>query len=440
MNKEMLDMASLAIDTAKRAGANACRVAIGSQRNVEVSYRERKPETIKEASTRDLQITLFVDGRYSVQGTSDLRPQALSRFITDAVAMTRLLAEDPYRSLPDPRYYAGRVERDLGLCDAAYAGLAPASRHDLARAVEAAAVAKGGAKLVSVTAQVQDGRGEDLLLASNGFQGFSESTYHVAGAMVTVQDEGDRRPAGYQFAVCVNRGDLPRPEAIGAEAVSRTLAMLGGRKIPTETLPIIVENRNVSRILGGLLGAMTGRAVQQKQSFLADKQGQKIGSDLLTLVDEPLLERGLGSGFYDGDGITATRRTMIDAGVLREFYVDWYYSRKLNWEPTTAGPTNLIIPPGRRSVPEIMKDLGRGIFITEFIGGNNNTTTGDASVGIGGQLFDNGAPVHPVAEMNIAANALEFWPKLIEVANDPYPYSSQRLPSLVFRDVVVSGA
>jgi len=41
--------------------------------------------------------------------------------------------------------------------------------------------------------------------------------------------------------------------------------------------------------------------------------------------------------------------------------------------------------------------------------------------------------------MNIASNALEFWPKLVEAANDPYPYSNQRLPSLVFRDVVVSG-
>ena len=440
MNKEMLDLASLAIDTAKRAGANACRAAISSQRNVEVSYRERKPETIKEASTRDLQITLFVDGRYSAQGTSDLRPQALSRFITDAVAMTRLLAEDPYRSLPDPKYYAGLVERDLGLCDPAYARMEPAHRHDMARAIEAASFAKGGAKLVSVTSQVQDGRGEDLLLASNGFQGFSESTYYVAGAMVTAQDEGDRRPAGAHFAVCVNRGDLPRPESIGAEAVSRTLAMFGGRKIATATLPIIVENRIAPRLLGGLLGAMSGRSVQQKQSFLADRKGQKIGSDSLTLVDDPFIERGLGSRLHDGDGITAARRAMIEAGVLREFYVDWYYSRKLDCEPTTGGPSNLIIPPGRRSVPEIMKDLGRGIFITEFIGGNNNTTTGDASVGIAGQLFENGAPVHPVAEMNIAGNALEFWPKLIEVANDPYPYSSQRLPSLVFRDVVVSGA
>jgi PmbA protein len=439
VNQEMLDLATMAIETAKRAGAAASRVGINSARNVEVSYRERKPETIKESSTRNLQITLYVDGRYSAQGTSDLRPEELKRFITDAVATTRLLAEDPFRSLPDPKYYAGRTERDLKLYDASYAKWKAADRHASAKAAEAAALDQGGAKLISVTARVQDGAEEDLTITSNGFQGFSKSTYYVTTSQVTMQDEGDRRPMGYDVAVSVNRHDLPRPETVGAGAVSRTQSLLGGRKIKTETLPIIVENRNASRILAGLLGAMSGRAVQQKQSFLADKQGQKIGSDVLTLIDDPLLVGGLGSRLYDGDGITATRRTMIEAGVLREFFVDWYYSRKLGWEPTTGGASNLIIPPGKRSVQAIMKDLGRGIWITDFIGGNNNTTTGDASVGILGQLFEGGVPVHAVAEMNIAGNALEFWPKLVEVADDPWPYSSQRLPSLVFRDVVVSG-
>lgn len=439
MNKEMLNLASMAIETAKRAGAAASSVRIGGERNVEISYRDRKPETIKEASTRSLTIALYVDGRYAAQGTSDLRPEALDRFIKDAVATTRLIAEDPYRSLPDPKYYAGRVERELGLLDPAYAKYKAADRHQAAKAVEAAALDKGGEKLISVTARAQDGLQEEVLVTSNGFQGSSEGTYYVEYSQVTMQDEGDRRPMSYDVAVAVKRQDMPKPEAIGAGGVARCRALLGGRKIKTETLPIIVENRNVPRILGGLLGAMSGRAVQQKQSFLADKKGQKIGSDALTLIDDPLVMSGLGSRFYDGDGMTAVRRTMIEAGVLREYFVDWYYSRKLGWEPTTGGASNLIIPPGKRSVPAIMKDLGRGIWITDFIGGNNNTTTGDYSVGIVGQLFENGQPVQAVAEMNIAGNALEFWPKLVEVADDPWLYSGQRTPSLVFRDVVVSG-
>ena len=130
---------------------------------------------------------------------------------------------------------------------------------------------------------------------------------------------------------------------------------------------------------------------------------------------------------------------MIEAGVLKEFFINWYYSRKLGWEPTSGSSSNLVIPPGPRSVREIMKDLGRGILINGFIGGNSNPTTGDVSIGITGHLFENGEPVQAVAEMNIADNHLAFWHKLIEVANDPFLYSSFRSPSLVFENVVVSG-
>ena len=87
-----------------------------------------------------------------------------------------------------------------------------------------------------------------------------------------------------------------------------------------------------------------------------------------------------------------------------------------------------------------MKDLGRGVLINGFIGGNSNSTTGDMSVGITGTLFEHGQPVQAVAEMNIAGNHLQLWRSLAEVANDPWPYSSYRTPSLVFTDVVVSGA
>jgi PmbA protein len=99
----------------------------------------------------------------------------------------------------------------------------------------------------------------------------------------------------------------------------------------------------------------------------------------------------------------------------------------------------MIIPPGRRSVQEIIKDLGRCLLITGFIGGNSNSTTGDFSAGINGKLFDKGAFVQNVAEMNIAGNHLNFWNRLVEVANDPWIYSSAIFPSLVIDQVVVSG-
>lgn len=439
MNTQMLELASWSIETAKAAGANACRVAINGNRSVEIGYRERKPETIKEATTRSLYIEIFVNGRYSAQSTSDLRKNSLKTFISQAVASTKLLAEDPFRTLPDPRWYEGQTKMDLGIADPQYGAYTPEERHRIAKMLEDACLAKGGSKVVSVEAGVEDGRSESLLVASNGFQGFNESTYYVYAAGMTGQDQGDRKPSAGYYAVGITRKELPDAQLVGAAAAQRTLDLFGAKKIKTETLPIIIENQNVGRVLGGLLAAMNGRSIQQKQSFLADKKGTKIASDRLTLIDDPLIVGGLGSRLYDGDGIAAKKRTVIDAGVLKEFFVDWYYGRKLGWDPTTGGPSNLIIPPGKRSVKEITKDLKRGIYITGFIGGNSNSTTGDASVGIFGTLFENGELTQPVAEMNIGYNHLDFWNKLAEVANDPWLYSSMRMPSLVFTDVVVSG-
>jgi len=439
MNKEMYDLVAWTIKTAKSAGADESRVGMNSRRFVDISYRERKPETIKEASTRSFGIEVFVNGRYSSQSTSDLRKSALKDFISNAIATTKLLEEDPYRTLPDPKYYKGRAKLDLGQLDPDYKKFKPEDRHNIVKAMEESCLAKGGKKVISVTARAYDSHGEVLLMTSNGFEGSEEYTVFQGGASMTVQDEGDRRPTGYHYVASVIRKTLPSPEEIGAEAARRALELLGGKKLKTETLPIIIENRIVPRILNGFLAGMYGSNIQQKRSFLFDKKGKKVASKLFTLIDDPFVKGGLGSRLFDNDGFAAKKRTMVDSGVLNEFYVDWYYSRKLGWEPTTGGPSNLIVPQGKRSVKEIMKDLGRGIFITGFIGGNSNSTTGDASVGIFGKLFENGKPTQTVAEMNIAGNHLEFWNNLIEAANDTWVYSSWRTPSLVFKDVVVSG-
>ena len=184
---------------------------------------------------------------------------------------------------------------------------------------------------------------------------------------------------------------------------------------------------------------MNGWALQQKRSFLLNKKGEKLGSNIFNLIDDPFVMGGLGSRLYDGDGFAAQKRVMVENGVLNEYYIDWYRSRKLGVEPTTGGTSNLIIPAGNRSVAEIMKDLGRGILINGFIGGNSNSNTGDFSIGITGTLFESGQFTQAVAEMNIADNHMEFWKKLAEVANDPWTYSSWHMPSLVFTDVVVAG-
>jgi PmbA protein len=439
MNKDMLKICELVLKTAKQAGADDCKVTFSKSRFVEVQYREQKPENVKEATTQGVGVDVYVNERYASQNTSDLRQEALKSFVANVVESAKLLEPDPYRSLPDPEYYEGRQKIDLQIMDPAYREITPELRHSMAKKLESACMEAGGEQVISVTSQVYDEFQEEITLTSNGFQGDVQSTVCFAFAEMTAQDEGDRRPNGYHYAVERSVKKLPPCEQIGQMAARRTLDLMGGKKLPTQTLPIIIENRGVGRILNGFMSAMNGWALQQKRSFLLDKKGQKLGSDVFTLIDDPFVISGLGSRLYDGDGFAAKKRVMVDKGVLQEYYIDWYRSRKLGVEPTTGGASNLILPPGTRAVSEIMKDLGQGILINGFIGGNSNSNTGDFSVGITGTLFEGGEPAQAVAEMNIAGNHLELWNRLVETANDPWVYSSWRLPSLVFTDVVVSG-
>ena len=433
------DLADWVIDQTLKAGANDCRVNLSKRRLVNINYRDRKPEVIKEATTKNLYLEVFINNRNAGQSTPDFRQSTLAGFINDVVESAKIMEEDPFRTLPDPKYYEGRSTDDLHLSDPDYGSLTPEDRHSMVKTVEEACLQVGGDKVVSVEASEYDENYEEFIKTSNGFEGSVQNTFCQVGASMTAQDEGDRKPMGNNYISCRYRSDLPSLEEIGTVAAERTLDLMGGKKIATTKIPVILENRGAARVLSGLFNPMSASSIQQKRSFLADKKGKAIGSKLLTLTDDPFLLRGLGSKYYDGDGFPARKRDLFTEGVVNEFLVDWYYSRKLGWEPTSGSVSNIIIPPGARSVEEIIRDIGRCIYITGYIGGNSNSTTGDFSVGIIGKLYEKGQFVQNVAEMNIADNHLNFWNKLVEVANDPWKYSQAIFPSLVFEDVVVAG-
>lgn len=438
--KEHLELARWACEKAQGAGAREASASVFRTQDSSLEYRQRQVETLSESTEKALNLTLYIDGKYSTHRTSDLRKPALESFIADSVAMTRYLTEDQYRSLPEPEYYSGRQSQNLDLVDGSYASVHPDDRHELARAIESAALDLGGERIISVTAGCSVSRSEGALVASNGFEGTNESTSFWCGAEATAKDQGDKRPEDYWWEGQRHRRDLSDPAGIGRKAVERALRIVGADKIPTETLPILVENRAAGRLVGFYRGALGGGNLQQRRSFLEGKLGQQVASPHLTVVDDPFVQRGFGSRLYDSEGIAARRLPILEQGVLRNFYIDTYYGRKLGMRATTGGTSNLVFDSDIvKDTAAWMRELGRGILITDFLGGNSNSSTGDFSAGIQGFLFDGGAIHRPVSAMNLAGNHLEFWNKLLGIGNDPYPYSSVRTPTLAFDAMVIAG-
>jgi PmbA protein len=436
----MKDIAESCTKIALAKGAKEAGAAVSRVRDVTLDWRDGKVDRINEATRRGVQLQLYVDGRYSVASSSDLRPEALEQFIADSVSNTRVLAEDPFRSLPDPALYAGQAKKDLELEDPKYASVTPPLRREAAKAMEdAARSVEGGDRILSVTSTFNDTRSETVRVHSNGFEGTTERTAFVVYAEVSVKDPDGRRPEDYAYASVRHLDALPPAETVGREATERALSRLGSGKADSALYTMVLDPRAGSRLVGAFGAAFSGSALQQKRSFLEGKAGTAIGSPALDLADDPLVTRGLASRLFDGEGIAAKRLPLIEGGVLKNYYIDTYYGKKLEMAPTTGGRSNLQWQLGSKSQSQLLAEVGDAILVTGFIGGNSNSTTGDFSFGVQGFRVRGGKIAEPVSEMNISGNHLKLWKQLAAVGNDPYPYSSVYTPTLVFEAVQFAG-
>lgn len=439
MNKQdRIDLAHWVAKKVKAAGADDAAVNISYSRDIDIKHRDGMLEELKEATSNSLSINIYAANRFSGHSTNDIRKDSLGKFIEEAVAMTKYLAEDEFRKLTDPALYDGRADVDLMIQDPYHAMIKSEDRVAFAREVQEAASAQSET-IASCTGYYSDSYSESVKVLSNGFEGSRQTTVFSAGADVSVDDGMGGKPEDWSWSVTRFYKDLPSPQSLADDAVKRVLQKVGQTKLESGLYDVIVENRAGSRLLAAFYGPMRASSLQQKRSFLEGKIGQQIASDKLTWTDDPFVPTALGSRLYDGDGIAAKKRVMIDKGVLKEYYIGNYYGRKLGQAPTTGGSSNVVIATGSRSAEEIVKATKKGILVTSFLGGNSNGTTGDFSFGIGGLYIEDGQIVKPCNEMNISGNMTEFWMQLAETGNDVYTYSSWRRPSMLFKDVQISG-
>ncbi|MEW6196108.1 MAG: TldD/PmbA family protein [Bacteroidota bacterium] len=437
-NNNRTELAEWAMDYALKCGADESVASVYNSRDIEIEYRDKKLDKLQESTQNSLNLQIYVSHRYSSHSTSDLRKEELKKFIEEAVASTKYLTEDTFRSLPDPKYYPAKTDIDLKLNDSSYKTIDSAERVKIASEIEKEAMAVSD-QIISTTSGYYDSYYENVRVHSNGFKGESNGTVFSAGAEVTVKDKDGGRPEDWFYATTRFKNEIPSPEILGREAAKRALRKIGQKKIESGKYTMLVENRASGRMLSVFSGAMTARAIQQKSSFLDGMLDKKIASEKLTVIDDPFIEKGMGSKLFDGEGLAAKKRVIIDKGVLKYYFVDNYYGKKLGWEPTTGSPSNLVFEYGTKSLDELVKDIKKGILVNGFIGGNSNSTTGDFSFGIVGLLIENGTIIKPVNEMNISGNAKEVWNQFVEMGNDPYMYSSWRVPSMLFEDIQFSG-
>jgi len=438
-NNQRMELAGWVSKYALEKGATESAVSITRSRSVQVEVREQRLDTIRENTENSLTLMVYRDFKFSTHTTNNLNKAELESFISGAVEATAYLAPDPDRRLPDPSLYPADLTKNLEVFDPRQAEVSPEFRvQNALEAERRVRDVEGKANVVSASAGFGDNSNEGVRIHSNGFAGQWATTSFGISASLSIID-GTARPAGAASARTRFLNQLPSVGAIAEEASGNTLMQIGQGPIATGKYTMILDNRVAGNIIGRIFGPMSARNIHQKNSFLIEKLGAKIGSDLFTMTDDPFIPQGLGSRLFDGEGIAARQRVLVEKGVLKTYLIDNFFGRKLGLTPNGGSTSNIVFTLGSRNREQIIAAQERAILVNSFSGGNASATTGDFSFGISGHLIENGKITRAINEMNISGNLLELWHQLVETGNDPFRFSATQSPTLVFAEVIFSG-
>ena len=286
------------------------------------------------------------------------------------------------------------------------------------------------------------------LAASNGLRGRLVRTRHslsvnvLAGSGTLMQD-------GDAYRQATHRADLAPPATVGREAGERAAARLGPRKIATARVPVVYEPRTAASLLRHLAVAINGNAVASGRSFLKGSLGQPVFGAGITISDDPLRRRGLGSRPFDSEGVATANRRLIDGGVLTTWLLDLASGRRLGMTSTghasragaalgTPAASNLTLAPGTLGKEALIADIAQGLYVTDLMGMGANLVTGDYSRGASGFWIEDGAITYPVGEVTIAGNLVEMFRQLTP-ASDLEIRGSADAPTVRIDGMTVAG-
>jgi PmbA protein len=418
----LTDLAERLVAAAHRAGADAADALAVRSVSLAVEVREGAVEESERSEGDDVGLRVFVGRRQAVVSSNDIKAD-VSQLAERAVAMARAAPEDPYSGLADPAQLARDIP-DLDLLDPDLPAVA--LLEERAKRAERAGLAVAGVTK-SGGASASAGIGGMVLVTSGGFRGaYLNSGQSVS--MTAIAGNGTAMERDYDYSSALHGADLETPEKVGRSAGERTVERLNPRKVETKRVPVVFDRRVAGSLVSHLAGAINGSAVARKTSFLKDKLGERLFAPGISVIDDPRRKRGLRSRPFDAEGVATRRLAVVEAGVLKSWFLDSATARELELATTghaqrgvsstpSPGASNLHLSAGAVTPEALMADIAEGFYVTDLIGMGVNQVTGDYSRGASGFWIENGRRSYPVSEVTIAGNLLEMF-RTLAPAND----------------------
>lgn len=448
---ELLEVADGVVAAARKAGADVAEATVRGGSHLSTKVRLREPELVEEAGSRSLGLRVMLGQQVAVTYTSDFSAAGRARLVEDVIELAKLSQPDPFAGPPDPSKLSKPEQHvDLDVYDPKMDALTAAEALVRAKDGEDAALNYDPRITNSEGATFTRASGESVLVTSGGFRGTTRGTYASLVVSPVADDADGKKRSGYHWAAKRHLAELEEARGVGEEAARRTLRKLGASKIASCELPVVFDPDTARSLLGLLASCVNGGSIWRRSSYLLERLGTKVASDLVTVIDDPLIPKAPGSRPFDGEGLLSRRNVVVENGVLKTYLMDTYAAKKLSMESTAsasrgssggvgASTTNFVLQPGTISREQLLKDTKRGLYVTEMMGFGFNAVTGDFSRGASGFLIEDGELTQPVSEVTISLNLDEILQRIDAVADDLDLRTSTASPTFRVSAMTIAG-
>ncbi|OED41077.1 metalloprotease PmbA [Endozoicomonas sp. (ex Bugula neritina AB1)] len=426
------------LSEASTQGADACEVGVSLDAGLSASVRMGDVETVEFNRDQGFGITVYIGKKKGSASTSDASHEAIKETVRAAIDIASYGSEDPYAGLADAELMAkGLPELDL------YHpwGINAEEAIDLAVTCENAGREYSDKITNSDGASVNTHQGCRVYGNSHGFIGSYVSSRHSLSA-VLIGTQGEEMQRDYWYTLGRASTDMEDAALVGRIAAERTLARLGGRKVPTGEVPVLFAPEVASGLISHFLGAISGGSLYRQASFLIDHLGKPIFPDWMRIHEQPHLKKGLGSASFDNDGLATRAKDIVSEGILQSYLLSTYSGRKLGMPSTgnAGGVYNLFVESSAEGHDALLKQMGTGLLVTELMGQGVNTVTGDYSRGAGGFWVENGVIQFPVSEVTIAGNLKDIYQNIVAVGNDVDRRGNVQTGSILIEKMKLAGS
>jgi PmbA protein len=449
--EELLRLGEQVVERAKKAGADVAEATVRQGSHLSTKVRMREPELVEEAGSKAVGLRVMLGQQVAVSYSSDLSAAGLERLVEDAIDLAKLAEADEYAGPPDAADLSAKDEHPrLELFDPDMRVVDAAEGIRRATAGETAAFASDDRIVNSEGASFTRTEGAAALVTSGGFSGAYQGTYASTVVRPVIDDEDGKKRSGFYWDAKRFLTELQSAEDVGKEAARRTLRKLGARKVETQQCPVVFDPDAARAMLGLLASCVNGGAIWRRSSYLVDRIDSQVASELVTVIDDPLLPKAPGSRPFDGEGLPSRRNTVVEEGVLKTYLLDSYSARKLGAKSTGnasrsssggvgASTTNFVLQPGSMSQDELIRSTPKGLYVTEMMGFGFNGVTGDFSRGASGFWIEDGELTFPVSEVTISLNLDDLLKSIDAVADDLDLRTSTASPTFRVRSMTLAG-